>query len=142
MDVKEKLLSELLILCKDAAVDFTKTSQELIEFIGDKGLIEYYATRGPLPNFPDTVVDILLLGNNCLYDYEIKQQGSLQHIAPLRTIIDILEGFQKQENEDYLSVSFRVASLGTGIVLQGKLADKNNIRRFSGAVARKLGEIK
>ncbi len=142
MDVKEKLLSELKILCKDATVSFTKVRKELIEFIGDKGLIEYYATRGPLPNFPDNVIDILLLGDNCLYDYEIKQQGSLQHIAPLRTIIDIPESFQKQENEDYLSVSFRVASLGTGIILQGKLADKNNIRRFSSAVAKKLCEIK
>ncbi len=142
MDVKEKLLSELQILCKDAAVDFTETSRELIEFIGDKGLIDYYATRGPLPDFPETAVDIILLGSNCLYDYEIRKQGSLQHIVPLRTIVVIVESFQKLENEDYLSVSFSVSSLGEGLVVQGKLADKNNIRRFSGAVARELGEVK
>lgn len=142
MDVKEKLLSELEILCKDAKVSFTKVSKELIEFIGDKGLIEYYATRGPLPNFPNNVIDVLLLGDDCLYNYEITKEGELQHFTPLRTIIDLLESYQKQGDEVYFSVSFRVSMLGTGISLQGKLADKKKIRRFSDALAKKLCEIK
>lgn len=140
MSVRESLFSELQTLCKDARIAFTKTRQELSEFIGDEELVDYCATKGPLPDSPDAVFNVFLLGNKCLYDYEVKQQGSLQHILILRAISEITEEFEKQENEDYLSVSFISSGLESGLVLQGKLADKKNIHRFTGSVIRKVSE--
>ena len=140
MTVEKKLSGELQTLCKDAGVDFTKTSQELSEFIGDEELVDYFATQGPLPGFPNTIFDIMLLNNKYLYDFEMRQQGALHHILPLRTIIEIIESFEKQEEEDYLSISFRVSALEAGLVIQCKLSDKKDIRRFASAVKRKLGE--
>lgn len=136
MDVKERLLSELQILCKDTGLNFEQISQELSEFIGDEEVIDYCITRGPLPSFSDEVFDIMILCNKCLYDYEMKQQGALNHILPLRTIIEISESYDKREDEDYLSVHFRASSMGTGLLIQGKLAQKKDIRRFVSIVVK------
>lgn len=139
MSVRESLFSELQTLCKDARIAFIKTQQELSEFIGNEELIGYCVTKGPSPGLPDTIFDIFLLGNKNLYDYEMQQQGALHHILPLRTISGITEDFEEQEDEKYLSVHFRAAELGTGLILQGKLADKKGIRKFTNAIAGKLG---
>lgn len=141
MGVRETLLSELDVLCKDAGLDFKEISKELSEFLSDEEMVDYCIAQGPLPDYPHTILDIMVLSNKCIHDYELTQQGSLNHILPLRTIIEILEGFEKMKDKDYLSVSFNALSFGTGLVFQCKLADKNAIRRFTRAVARKLVEF-
>ena len=140
MSVRESLFSELQTLCKDARIAFKKTRQELSEFIGDEELVDYCATKGPLPDYPDNVFDIMVLSNKLLHDYEMKQQGALHHVLPLRSIIGIEESFEEQEDKEFLSVTFKASSIGGGLVFQGELADTKKIRRFSSAVAKKIVE--
>lgn len=140
MTVREKLFSEVETLCKDTGLDSKMTSQELSELIGEEEVFDYCATRGPLPSYPDTVFDILVLSKKFLHDYEMKQQGLLHHILPLRTILGVTESFEKKDEEEFLSVGFLISSLGAGLTFQGKLSDIKNIRRFSSAVARKIVE--
>ena len=140
MTVREKLFSELETLGKDAGLNSKKISKDLSQFLGKDEVIDYYVTQGPLPSFPDTVFDIMILSNNFLFDYDMEKQIALHHILPLKTITEITEDFDKIEDKEYLSVNFRVSALAAGLSLQGKLADSQNIRRFSGAVARKIVE--
>ena len=138
MTVREKLFSEVETLCKGAGLDSKMASQELSEFIGEEEVIDYYITQNPLPSYPDTMFDIMMFNNKFLYDYEITQQGSLRHMLPLRTIIEISEEFQELDEEKYLSVNFRVSALGMGLVLQDKLTNVKGFRRFVNVVAKTI----
>lgn len=138
MTVGKRLSSELQTLCKDAGVDFTKTSQELSEFIGDDEVLEYCILHGPFPTFPDTMFEVAMLGKKCLYDFEMTQRGALRHILPLGQIIEISEEFGEEEAKDSLSVHVRVSALGTGLLFQSKLEYISNIRKFTSAVIRRI----
>lgn len=137
MDIRERLFQELEILCKVAGLDFEK--RELSEFIGPDEVIDYYIAQGPFPDFPDTVFDVYVLTDKYLCDFEMRQQGSLHHVLPLSRINEIAESFSGKE-KDFLSVEFRIAGFGGGLVLQGKLGNKEHLRRFSSRVKGKLIE--
>ncbi len=140
MTVREKLFSEVKTICKDTALDFTKVSQELLEFIDSDEVLEYFILQGPFPSFPDTIFEVVIVSKRCLYDFEMKQKGALHHVLPLGQIIEISEDFGTEEAEDYLSVRFRVSALGTGLVFQSKLKDIGNVRRLASAVIREIAE--
>lgn len=140
MDVRERLFQELETVCKGAELDFEKTSRELSELIGSDGVIDYYIAQAPLPNFPDTVLDIMVLSGKCLYDYEVRQnERSLRHMLRLSAIVEITEAFSEVEQE-FLTLTFAPAGFGTGLVLQDKLSKSGNLHRFSSAVRRKILE--
>ena len=105
MTARGKLLSKLKALCAEAGLDFSIISQELGDFIGEYEVIDYCITHSPLISFPDTVVDIMVLSNKFLFDYEIKQKGALRHILPLRGIIEIAEEFMEKEDQKCLFFS-------------------------------------
>lgn len=135
---REELFSKVQMICKDIGLDFEKIRAELSEFIGNDEVIAWHAAYGPLPSYPDTLFDVMVLGKTCIYDYEVKQRGALHHLLFLSKIITISEKFEKREKKDYLSVSFTVSALGSGLVLQDKLTDIENIRRFISAVSKRV----
>jgi len=139
MDKRKMLLEELQALCVDLGIDFTKSSEELLDIIGAEEVIDYYFTRGPYPNFPDTTADIFTLTKENLYDYEIRAKGILSHILPLNQINSIAEGFTQRDEEDFLALYFRYGSLNS-IVLQDRLTNKERVRKFSNTVKNKLTE--
>ena len=140
MNIRESLSSELEVICRDNELDFKKTSQDVFEFISNEEIVAYCFTQGPLPSYPDSIFDLMILSSKAIYDYDRKQQGPLHHILPLRTIIEVAESFEKLGSEDYLSVQYKSSALGTGLVFQGKLTDQQSIRGFSSTVAKKMLE--
>jgi len=138
MSIRERLFSEVQTVCGGAGLDFQKVSAEVSDFIGRDEVIDYYIGQG-LPDFPDTVLNIMILGEKCLYDCDVRQKGVLLHVLPLSRIIHIAEGFTGEE-DDFLSLEFRVAGLAGGLVIQGKLSESGNLRRFSSAVRKKILE--
>lgn len=140
MDVKERLFQELETVCKGAELDFEKTSRELSEFIGSDEVIDHHIAQAPLPDFPDTVLDIMVLSGKCLYDYEVRQNGqSLRHVLRLSAIVGIAERFSGAEQE-FLALTFAATGFGAGLVVQDKLSESGNLHRFSSAVRRKILE--
>jgi len=137
MDTKERLFQELETLCKGAGLDFERISGELSQFIGRDEVIDYYISKGPLPDFPDTVFDAFILSEKCLYDYEIQQKGVLLHVQPLSGIVNVTERFAEG---DFLTLHFKIGEMGGGLVLQDKLSESGNMRRFSRAVINKIVE--
>lgn len=137
MDAKERLFSELQTACKRAGLDFQKVSEELSEFIGRDEVIDYHIVQEALPDFADTVLDAFILSEKCLYDYEIKQKGVLLHVQPLNRIVSVTETFT---TGDFLSLHFKIGEMGGGLVLQDKLSESGNMRRFSRAVISKILE--
>jgi len=134
-------LEELQARCVDLGIDFTKNSKELLDIIGAEEVVDYYFTRGPYPDFPDTTADIFTLTKENLYDYEIRSRGSLSYTLPLDQISCIAEGFTQRDGEDFLAVYFRYGAL-TSIVLQDRLSNKKHVREFSNTVKNKLTEAK
>lgn len=137
MDAKERLFQELETLCKGAELDFERISGELSEFIGRDEIIDYHIAQAPLPDFPDTVLDIMVLSGKCLYDYDLRQKGALLHAQPLSRIVEVAERFIEG---DFLSLHFKIGELGAGLILQGKLSESGNMRRFSRAVINRILE--
>lgn len=140
MDAKERLFQELELSAKGAELDFERISGELSEFIGRDEVVDYYVARAPLPDFPDTVLNIMVLSGKWLYDYEARQnKQSLHHVLRLSEIVTIEEHFTGEEDK-FLSVHFRPAGLGGGLVTEGELSESENLRRFSSAVRKKMIE--
>lgn len=131
MDAKERLFQELETLHKAISFDFQKV--ELLEFIGSDEVIDYYITQAPLPDFPDTLFDVFALTEDYLYNFEMRQHISLRHVLPLNNIIAISEGFSGKEN-NFLTISFRVAGLGYCVIMEDEVGSKEYLRRFSGKV--------
>lgn len=139
MDLGERLFSEVETVCKSTGVDFEKASQELAEFIGSDEVIDYYIAQAPFFSFPDTLFDVMMLSEKSLYDYEMRKKGVLLHVLALRGIIEIAERFAGEEDE-FLTVYFSTAGLGSGLATEGKLSESENLRRFSSAVRKKILE--
>lgn len=135
METRERLFSEIGTLCKETGLDFEKIRQELLEFVGTDELIDYYVSRGPLPDFHEMVFDLIILSEKCLYDYERRQQGTLLYFLPLSKIVSIQEGFV---GNDFFRLSFTVGALGGGLTMSEKLSEIVNMRRFSTAVRKKI----
>ena len=139
MDAKERRFSELQTVCKGAGLDFEKTSRELLEFIGSDEVIHYYIVQEPMPSFPDTLFDVMILSDKSLCDYEVKRKGVLLHVLPLRGIIEVGERFAGEEDE-FLAVHFSAPGLGVGLATESRLSESGNLRRFSAAVRKKILE--
>lgn len=137
MSVRERLLTEVQTICKDTGLDFEKIRQELSEFVGTDEVIDYYISRGPLPAFPETVFDLMILSEKCLYDCDRRQQGTLFYFLPLNKIVEISEEFVEN---DFFRLYFKVGEIGGGLTLGGKLSESANMRRFSTAVRKKILE--
>lgn len=140
MDIKEKLLQELKNACKGTELDFERISGGLSEFIGHGEVVDYYIAQAPLPDFPDTILNIMVLSGKCLYDYEARQnRQSLRHVLLLSEIVTIEERFTG-EGDEFLRVDFSPAGLGGGLVTESKLSESGNLRRFSSGVIKKMVE--
>jgi hypothetical protein len=137
METRERLFSEIGTLCKETGLDFEKIRQELSEFVGTDELIDYYISRGPMPDFPETVFDLMILSNKCLYDCDRRQQGTLFNFLLLSKIGEISEAFV---GNDFFRLHFKVGDLGSGLIVVEKLSDIVNMRRFSTAVRKKILE--
>lgn len=137
METRERLFSKIETLCKETGLDSEKIGQELSEFVGTDELIDYYISRGPLPHFPETVFDIMILTEKCLYDCDREKQGTLLYFLPLSRISEISESFV---GEDFFRIYFKVDRPSGGLTMAEKLSDIVNMRRFSTAVRKKILE--
>lgn len=138
MNVKKKLFDEFQALCKTMSMKSEKVGRELSEFISGDEVIEWLIVQGPLPSFPETQLEVWVVSDTVLYDFEVRKLGSLQHILPMSKMVGIEESFEERGTEEYLSVRFVTEAFGTGLILQGKLKDSKNIRRFSKAVKQRI----
>lgn len=133
MVTKESLLKEVETVCKVTGSKFDEISSELLEFIGEYEVIDYYIAVGSTPEYPDLVLDIMLLTNDCICDFDVRKNGIKLHIQPLKSIIEITESYVG-DKEDYISTAFTISGTGGGVELQVKRNEARNVRRFSRSV--------
>lgn len=139
MDKKATLLQEFRKYCKDLEFDFEESSQEIQELISSEKVIDYYLSRGPFPSFPETIIDVFILTEKFLYNFEITKEGPLRHMIPLNMVTSIAESFSEIENEKFLCIQFRYGGVSSA-VLQDKLTKKNNLRKFSGEMGTMISQ--
>jgi len=133
MDEISSLLEEFRSKCDLGAQVKKKLQDDLLGFIGEEEVHKYYVTLGPLPRFPSTDLDIIILTANCLLDFEIQKGKSLCHVYFLNQIVSMSEVSTGTDDEDYLSLEFRTGAL-FGITLQDKQVRAKQIREFANAV--------
>lgn len=126
---KEEFLQQLQKACRNTGLNFEIISKELADFIKLDEIIAYHVAQGPFPDFPDALLDIFMLDEKRLYDYEWRSEGSLYHVLPLNKISEISEEFSGKEKNSF-SVSFLSTGLTGGLVLQDKLEHKEHLRNF------------
>lgn len=136
MDRKDMLLQEAQRLCETVGANFDEMSKELLDFIGSEVVLDYCITRGPLPNFPDTLADFFVLTETCLCDYEIRQRGNLHHVVPLNMIHAIGESFAQIGEENFLVIHFSYGIFS--LYMSDKLVNKGQLRRFLNSVKNKI----
>lgn len=136
MNKRDMLIEEARRLCADVAVDFDQAYQELSDLISSDNVVDYCITKGPYPNFPKTLADVFILSDWYIYDYELRDQGSLRHILPLSMIRQIGERFAQSGEETFLGVTFSYGF--AGLIMQDKLSNREKLRRFAKSVRNKL----
>ncbi len=121
-----EFLKEIEALCEATTTNFAQVASELEGMFGDDVIVSYFLTYGSNPTFPNNLGEVFALSEQCLYDYEIRKDGTLCHMLFLDSISEITEG---QSKGDFLDFHFR-GSGGIGLVLVEKKNKKDQIREF------------
>jgi len=137
VDKRSELLRDLQRLCEDMLVDYEVLSRDLLELVGAEDLVDYYITRGPYPERPDTIADTFLLSGECLYNCEVKRKGTVFQVAPLVTVVQISEDLGEASGHEFLALHIKHSG-GLSTVVRDKLTNGERLRRFSRAVKNAL----
>ena len=129
MTMREKLIREVETVCKVIKSKFDKINSELLECIGEDEVVDYCIMVGPTPDYPDLVLDIMILTNDYICDFDLREDGSRLHIQPLRSILRISEEYVQGE-EDYINTIFKIGGTSGGLETQVKRDELGNVRRF------------
>lgn len=124
MDEKN-LVSDLQAFCKSIPVDFAEARYGVAKLAGEETILDYCITQGPAPQFPNTLLEVFMLTEKCMYDYEIKKGGVLEHCIVLSQLEQISEAHLA---EDYFAVHFYAG--GHSLVLVEKLKRLDYVRDF------------
>ncbi len=129
--MKEKFLEELEAFCKASSVDLSEVSGKLLELVGEEEITCYHIVKGPLPGFPNTILDVFILTCQCLYNCEITPDGSFCTLLPLDCMTLISE--ELSEDKKFLSINFW-APAEMSLILQDRLENRKALQNFLKAV--------
>ena len=131
----------LEILLKDE--ELSSVVKEIGDCVPLDKVAASYISAGPTPSFPDTLLDVFLLTDAFIYNYELNAQGDERWFTlPLTSISYIVENRFPQD-EGFWSVVIVIRSrVGEpGLVLQDKITHKDKMREFADACRDKLSVI-
>ncbi len=132
------LHSGLEAACKSAGVNFELAKEAIADFVGDDKIISYYFTCGPFPNGEELLLDMFVLCEGYLYNYEVRETETLHHVIFLNQILRIDE---VPESENTISVHFRVGGLEGGVFLCDQSSRREAVRKFCTTVKRMVVDI-
>ena len=102
-----------------------------------------YISTGPTPASPDTVLDVFLLTDAFIYNYELSTQGDEQWFTlPLTSISYIVENLSPQDDRFWsVLIGIRSRAGEHGLALQDNITHKDKMREFADACRDKLSAL-
>ena len=102
-----------------------------------------YISTGPNPASPMTVIDVFLLTDAFIYNYELTTEHNDQWFTlPLTSVSYIVENLSPQDDRFWsLLIVIRSRVGDPGLVLQDKIANRDKISEFADACRDKLSAV-
>ncbi len=131
--------------CVDAGIgtlDHIRLFKEIRELIKLDALTTYYIATQPLPGFPRTKLDLFLLTESFIYNYEITEDNDIWSIVPLSNISHMRES--RWSTDDYWALNILVKSSSDqqgALVVIDKLDNRAKLRKFLGALRDEMLEV-
>ncbi|MCH8988641.1 MAG: hypothetical protein IIA92_07525 [Chloroflexi bacterium] len=128
------LRENLLSACNEVGLteaDADRIFKELSSLVKvDDSSVYFHIASGPLPSFPETILDIWLLSNRTLYNYDVrKQTGGAWAIMPLNQIAYIQEDKPVGDPPDWNSALIYGVSGINALTIQDKIANWDGLLR-------------
>ena len=143
----DSFLLDLSTKCREVGIEsasVTRIETEIIQHVQIDTLTSYYIATGPMPGFTQTKLDVFLLSEEFIYNYEVTTEDDDRWFTlPLTNISFIAESRSPHDNE-FWALSIGIKSLpveqGTA-VLQCKIENRDGIRVFANECRGNLSAI-
>ena len=132
-------VSQLGKACDDAGFDSLSVIEEINGMVRPSDVVGHYIVVGPLPEFPDTKLDVFLLTQDCLYNYVRSEEGpSTWGVLPLARISYMSERVLGAPDHISLVIS---GMTDQGLVIQEELARKDVLDDFLSSLNRRTLDV-
>lgn len=133
---------------KDKSFDFGFDHRPVLKEIDSRVPLEsvkaYYISAGPMPEFPTTKLEVSLLTDAFIYNYELTVDDNEQWFTlPLTSVSYIVETHSPSNKEFWSLIIAIHSSVGKqgGLVLQDEMANRDKIREFANACREMLSAV-
>jgi len=117
----EKFLLNLENCCKEKEIDFKVISGWILNRLKEK-ILKYYITIEQNPEFPQTIMDVLILTKRFIYDFDIRKDARILSFYQLSDISGLYE-------EELTEKIFLRILIG-GISVLAVVDNKNNVKQL------------
>ncbi len=138
---------DLSTKCREVGIESASLAQieaEINQHVQINTLTSYYIATGPMPGFAQTKLDVFLLTESFIYNYEVTTEGHDRWFTlPLTSISFIAESRSPHDNEFWaLSIGIKSLPIEQGTaVLQCKIEDRDSILVFANQCRDNLSAI-
>ena len=117
--------------------------KEIISRVSPDEIRAAYISTGPTPASPDTVLDVFLLTDTFIYNYEITKAFNDQWFTlPLTSVSYIVENRSPQDDRFWsMLIVIRADAGQPGLALQDTTANRDKISKFADACRDKLSAV-
>ena len=136
---------DLASACINAGIGTTESvqlSENISEFVKLDTVTAYFISTQPLPGFPKTKLDLFLLTNSFMYNYEITEDDDIWSIVPLSNISHMRES--RWSNDEYWALNILInppSDHSGALVIVDSTRNRRKLREFTGALIDNLAEF-
>ena len=139
---------DLSTKCLEAEIesaDVARIEGEIVQVVRHlHDVSAYYIATGPIPGFGETKLDIFLLHEDVIHNYEITMSGDDRWFTlPLTSISHITESRSPFDKEFWaLIIAIKSIPVEQGtLIIQCRVEDKDSIRAFANECRARLSTI-
>ena len=125
-----ELVEEIQSACDEKGQDSSSVLSHLDEVVGQREVLSFCVSQGPLPSFPATLVDIFLLTGSAIINVEITGRGVSWGVIKLDHLSSIS---MRPGKDDFLSFGFETTA-GHTWGLEFRRGNERDARDFVEAV--------
>ena len=136
---------DLSAKCREANIGTTyatRIENEIREHVHFDTLTSYYISTGPMPSFSQTILDVLLLTEDFIYNYEVITDYCANVITVPLTSISYLKEARSPIDEGFWSLLLATSLTGQhGLMIEDKIDNRDKIRKFHNDCRNQLAAI-
>ena len=133
MRLPEEFIKEVHSACVAVNVSADTVIAAMERLVGNDNAHDYWVWHGPGPTFESLTLDLMLIGDRCLYGYELSGQSALEICIFLDTVHSVALTPGKHEVVAYTLLLARVERTFTTRVF-GREGDYEKLNKFRNSV--------